>query len=251
MFEPAQVVQGSQLDVEVAAVGCPLLCFDKQRAGLVLVVKLFNHSEGDQHVGLITAAGHRSSHAQGLLTPATSLLALAGIDQRLGQGGGDPCPQRRRRIPRHQFCRLRAEPQHLLFMAPTKMVGQAFACPGPTQRISAHIDLGDDLSSKGDRPLDRPGASRRIRGPQDQLDPVAANDNGWLGHLLPQRQRLLKMPQGLCRGQDGLGLGRRLHRGDQCPSQVMTGQAVVGEFSGRHHRADGNAVTAAGLGSLG
>src|SRR5215218_7178800 len=50
MFQPAQVVQGSQLGVDVTAAGCPLLCFNKQRARLVPVVKLFNQGQGDEHV---------------------------------------------------------------------------------------------------------------------------------------------------------------------------------------------------------
>ena len=103
VLQPAQVVQGSQLDVEVTATGCPLLCCNKQRPRLVPVVNFFDQSQGDQHVGLVTGAGHPSSHAQGLLAPATSLIALAGIDQRLGQGSSDTGPQRRRWLLGHQL----------------------------------------------------------------------------------------------------------------------------------------------------
>jgi hypothetical protein len=58
------------------------------------------------------------------------------------------------------------------------------------------------------------------------------------------------MAQRLGRGQDGLGLGRRTHRGGQPTSQVMAGQTVVGKFSGRGVGLELHAVLTANVASL-
>jgi hypothetical protein len=59
VLQPAQVVQGSKLDIEVTAASGPSLCLCEQRSGLLDVIKAFRHGQGDQHVGLIAAAGDR------------------------------------------------------------------------------------------------------------------------------------------------------------------------------------------------
>jgi hypothetical protein len=222
------VVQGPQLDLQVAGAGRLRPRRREQRPGVGRVVVLLDHAQGAQHVGLVGGAAGGPRGRQRLVAPAAGVVATPGVDQRLRDGGGHPCPQPGGWPGGRELDRLGPGVQRLLDPAGVEQVAtEALVRPGRLRRVAGGPG-GVPGQARG--PLLLPGGAGRRGRPQRQLDPVDAGDRGRLGHPLPQRQCPLQVAEGLGRGQDRLGLGGRPHRRGQRADQVMTGQTVVGQL---------------------
>jgi hypothetical protein len=189
-FDLGVVVQGPQLDLQVAGAGRLRPRRREQRPGVGRVVVLLDHAQGDQHVGFLVGAAGAAGGRQGLVAPAAGVVAAPGVDQRLGDGGGHPGPQPGGRLGGHQLDRLGAGGQRLLDPAGVEQVqAEALVGAGGPRRVPGGLGgRGRVLGEARRPPMLSGGAGRRGR-PQGQLDLVDAGDRGRLGHPLPQRQR--------------------------------------------------------------
>ena len=203
----------------------------EQRAGVGRVVTLLDHAQGDQHVGFLVGAAGAAGGRQGLVAPAAGLVALPGIDQRLGHGGGHPGPQ-----PAWAAGRARARPpgRGRASASSTRPASNRYRPRRSSARAARAGSRGADgpggVLGEARRPLVLAGGAGRRGRPQRQLDPVGAGGRHRVRHPLPQLQRGAQVAERLGRGQDRLGLLSRPHRRGQRTDQVVAFQAVVGQL---------------------
>jgi hypothetical protein len=102
--------------------------------------------------------------------------------------------------------------------------------PGPPW-LGGRVDPVQGQTAEGDGPLVVAGQVGRLGGPVQHRAPVQGAAGGRLGHLVPQLQGALVVPEGLGQGRGRLGGLPGLHAGHQRLPQVVGGVPVIGELA--------------------